>query len=64
MTGVQTCALPICELVLSAYAKGTRMDELAAQRGRTAMSLYKLLHRTRQMLLECVRRAIAREDFA
>lgn len=50
------------ELVLSAYAKGTRMDELAAQRGQTAMSLYKLLHRIRQALLECVRRTIAREE--
>lgn len=49
-------------LVLAAYAKGTRMDELAAQRGQTAMSLYKLLHRIRQALLECVRRTIAREE--
>lgn len=52
------------ELVLSAYTEGTRMDELAAQRERTAMSLYKLLHRLRQLLLECVRRAIAREERA
>ena len=52
------------ELVLSAYTKGTRMDELAAERERTAMSLYKLLHRLRQLLLECVRRAIAREEGA
>jgi RNA polymerase sigma-70 factor (ECF subfamily) len=49
-------------LVLSAYAKGTRIDELAAQRGQTAMSLYKLLHRIRQALLECVRRTIMREE--
>ena len=51
-------------LVLTAYAKGTRMDELAVQRGQTAMSLYKLLHRIRQTLLECVRRTIAREELA
>jgi RNA polymerase sigma-70 factor (ECF subfamily) len=51
------------ELVLTAYAKGTRMDELAAKRGQTAMSLYKILHRTRQALLDCVRRALATEDF-
>ncbi|MEQ2006912.1 MAG: sigma-70 family RNA polymerase sigma factor [Limisphaerales bacterium] len=50
------------ELVLTAYTKGTRMDELAAQRGQTAMSLYKLLHRIRQALLECVRRAISQEE--
>jgi RNA polymerase sigma-70 factor (ECF subfamily) len=48
-------------LVLNAYAKGTRIDELALQRGQTAMSLYKLLHRIRQALLECVRRYVMRE---
>jgi RNA polymerase sigma-70 factor (ECF subfamily) len=49
------------ELVLSAYTKGTRIDELAAQRGQTPMSLYKVLHRVRQALLECVRRQLAVE---
>ena len=49
-------------VVLAAYAKGTRMDELAAQRGQTAMSLYKLLHRIRRALLECVQRTIAQEE--
>lgn len=52
------------ELVLAAYAKGARIDEIAARRGQTAMSLYKLLHRIRQALLECVRRTILREDLA
>jgi len=51
------------EMVLTAYTKGTRMDELAAERGQTAMSLYKMLHRIRQALLECVRRTVAREGF-
>ena len=51
-------------LVLAAYANGTRIDEFATQRGQTAMSLYKLLHRIRQALLECVRRTIAREELA
>ncbi|MDD5199151.1 MAG: sigma-70 family RNA polymerase sigma factor [Terrimicrobiaceae bacterium] len=51
-------------LVLAAYSKGTRMDELAARRGQTAMSLYKMLHRIRRTLLECVRRAVAREELA
>ena len=50
------------ELVLAAYAPGTLMDELAGQRGRTAMSLYKVLHRIRQSLLDCVRREMAREE--
>ena len=51
-------------LVLAAYTKGTRMDELAAERGQTAMSLYKILHRIRQALLECVRRTMGREELA
>ena len=63
---LETCLQKLSEaqraLVLGAYAKGTRIDELAAQRGQTAMSLYKLLHRIRQTLLECVRRTIVREE--
>jgi hypothetical protein len=51
-------------VVLAAYTKGTRMDELAAQRGQSAMSFYKLLQRIRQVLLECVRRTISREELA
>lgn len=52
------------ELVLTAYAKGTRMDELATRRGQTPMALYKLLHRIRQALLECVERTLAKEEHA
>ncbi|MES2793670.1 MAG: sigma-70 family RNA polymerase sigma factor [Planctomycetota bacterium] len=52
------------EMVLAAYAPGTRIDELATQRGQTPMALYKLLHRARQAMLECVRRALAREELA
>ena len=48
-------------LVLTAYAKGAHMDEIAAHRGQTPMSLYKLLHRIRRALLECVRRVIAQD---
>jgi RNA polymerase sigma-70 factor (ECF subfamily) len=55
---------PQRELALAAYTKGTRMDELAARRGQTAMALYKLLQRIRQTLMECVRRTLAREDAA
>lgn len=50
------------ELVLTAYSKGTRIDDLAARRGQTPMALYKLLHRIRQLLLECVRRTLDREE--
>jgi len=52
------------ELVLTAYAKGTRMDELATRRGQTPMSLYKLLHRIRQSLLNCVEHTLAQEEIA
>ena len=49
------------ELVLAAYTKGTRMDDLAARRGQTPMSFYKLLHRIRQALQACVQRTLAQE---
>jgi len=44
------------EIVLAAYQPKTRIDMLARQRGQTAMSLYKLLHRIRLALLECIDR--------
>jgi RNA polymerase sigma-70 factor (ECF subfamily) len=52
------------DLVLTAYTKGTRMDELAARRGQTPMALYKLLHRIRLALLECVDRTLTEEETA
>ena len=52
------------ELVLTAYTKGTRMDDLATRRGQTPMALYKLLHRIRQALLECVQRTLTQEEHA
>jgi RNA polymerase sigma-70 factor, ECF subfamily len=61
---LQKLPAPQRTLVLSAYVKGVRMDELAAQRGQTAMSLYKLLQRIRQALLECVQRTIKQEERA
>lgn len=50
------------DLVIVAYTKGTRMDDLATRRGQTPVSLYKLLHRIRQALLECVRRTLSQEE--
>ena len=50
------------ELVLAAYAPGVRIDSLAAQRGQTAMSLYKILHRIRRTLMTCVEQTLAAED--
>lgn len=51
-------------LVLNAYTKGVRIDELASQRGQTPMALYKLLQRIRQALLECMERTLALEESA
>lgn len=49
------------EIVLSAYTKGTRIDQLAQSLGRTPMSLYKKLQKIRKILLECVQQTMARE---
>ncbi len=46
------------DLVLRAYAPQANMGDLAGERGQTPMSLYKVLHRIRQALLDCVRREI------
>jgi len=50
------------QLVLTAYTKGIRIDQLASSRGQTPMAVYKALHRIRQALLQCVQRTIAREE--
>jgi RNA polymerase sigma-70 factor (ECF subfamily) len=52
------------QLVLSAYAPGTSIEQMAVQRGQTAMALYKLLHRIRLALVECTRRKLAQEQHA
>ncbi len=49
-------------LVQTAYAPGARIDALAEQLSRTAMSLYKTLHRIRLALLECTKRTLAQEE--
>lgn len=50
------------ELVRTAYAPGMRIDYLAERLGRSAMSLYKTLHRIRLTLLDCTRRQLAKEE--
>lgn len=50
------------QLVQSAYAPGVKMDDLAARMGRTAMALYKTLHRIRLTLMDCTRRVLASEE--
>ncbi|HEX3131968.1 MAG TPA: sigma-70 family RNA polymerase sigma factor [Planctomycetota bacterium] len=45
-------------LVESAYAPGVRIDDLASSLGRSAMSLYKALHRIRMTLVECTGKSL------
>jgi RNA polymerase sigma-70 factor (ECF subfamily) len=52
---------PQRELVRAAYAPGARIDALAERMGRSAMSLYKTLHRIRISLVECTERTLGRE---
>jgi RNA polymerase sigma-70 factor (ECF subfamily) len=52
------------EIVLMAYTKGTRIDELALRRSQTPMALYKLLHRIRRALMDCVERTLSEEKTA
>lgn len=46
------------DLLGSAYAPGARIDRVAAEHGRTAMALYKTLHRLRLVLIDCTREAL------
>jgi RNA polymerase sigma-70 factor (ECF subfamily) len=50
------------ELVEAAYAAGARIDEMARASGRTPMALYKVLHRTRVALADCIRMTLEREE--
>lgn len=49
-------------LIQTAYAPGARIDAVAKSMGRTAMSLYKALHRLRLTLADCVTRSLAGAD--
>ncbi len=50
-------------LITATYGDGARLDEYAKRSGRTAMSVYKAIHRIRMRLLDCVRhRVIRRAD--
>ena len=55
---------PQRKLVEEAYSAGVRIDELAVALGRTAMAVYKSLHRIRIALADCVARTIAAEELA
>lgn len=50
------------QLVRAAYEPGVKIDHLATRLGRTAMALYKTLHRIRLTLMDCTRRVLATEE--
>jgi RNA polymerase sigma-70 factor (ECF subfamily) len=52
------------QLLADAYRSKTNINELAAAMGRSAMSLYKKLHRIRTNLLECVQSQLAKDGLS
>jgi RNA polymerase sigma-70 factor, ECF subfamily len=50
------------QLVQAAYSPGVKIDQLAHELGRTAMALYKTLHRIRLTLMDCTQRMLALEE--
>jgi RNA polymerase sigma-70 factor (ECF subfamily) len=49
-------------LIETVYVGGARIDEMARAAGRTPMALYKMLHRTRMALADCVRMTLETEE--
>lgn len=49
-------------LIETVYVGGARIDEMARDSGRTPMALYKVLHRVRMVLADCVRMTLAAEE--
>ena len=52
------------QLMRRAYDGETRIDQLAAEMNRTAMSLYKVLHRLRMKLITCTDNFLGKERAA
>ena len=50
-----------CELLMQAYHSEARIQQVAQASGRTVPGFYQWLHRMRRGLLDCIRRAVARE---
>lgn len=63
---LETCLQKLPEdqrsLVRAAYEPGVKIDRLATRLGRTAMSVYKTLHRIRLTLMDCTQRVLATEE--
>ena len=48
-------------LLMQAYGEDASIQDVAAHSGRTVAGFYQWLHRMRKLLLDCVRRTLARE---
>ena len=51
------------KLLSDAYGAGVKIQDVAATNGRSTAGFYQWLYRVRQMLLECVQRELADENF-
>ena len=49
------------QLLMQAYSEDSRIQDVARHSGRTVPGFYQWLHRMRKLLLECIRRDMARE---
>lgn len=52
------------DLLLRAYAPGTRVATLAQESGRSEAGFYQWLYRMRKLLLDCIRRNLAKEGWS
>lgn len=51
-------------LLLKAYEPGTRVAALAKESGRSEPGFYQWLYRIRKLLLDCIRRNLAKEEWS
>jgi len=52
------------DLLMRAYEPGTRIAALARESGRTEPGFYQWLYRVRKLLLDCIRRTLAKEEWS
>ncbi len=52
------------DLLMRAYEPGARIAALARESGRSEPGLYQWLYRMRRLLLDCIRRALAKEGWS
>lgn len=52
------------DLLLRAYEPGARIAGLAQESGRTEPGFYQWLYRIRKLLLDCIRRNLAKEEWS